>query len=526
MNSVTVRLFLSLLFFAIIDMVTGACSSSIASNQTSDQASKQLPKDKNEDSFKIIPMPNNGNEFNTKQLGKSVTELNVLQENQSEYTSLTNSGGSSALRALAVVSRHSKRKASKGKSFTTVADSQKDCFVVAKVNNEVVTNIDVINWIKFIFFSSGKKYDKGNVKLMAPQVVKAMTDMLLQQQYARLYSIKVSDIEVMNRVHQIAAANSMTLDELKAKFKECGISMEIFKRQMKSRMLLQCIVQLIGGAGKVSEQELVEAKRKETNDIKYRRYHLREIFFRVDNESSRQKARQCAEAVLKLLQEGFDFLVLSESMSQGTYTGDIGDLGSLRESLIEKAVLAAVKGKSPGARTVIIETKTGYKIVYIEDIAEPGHVGMSRATYHVLRSDIQFQGGFLTQKDIARLNEASKEIAQCETPEQYEACCKKYKIVCEKQDINSPNPYELELVSRSKGTHKPAMLRSLDDENKITIFMYVGETVPPAAPTTNDEIRNELSAKKIAAEFNRNYKKMQAMAHTEIYDAQVEKICG
>lgn len=526
MRLTVVRLILFSVFFTAAGNVSVLYASS-GSNQSSKQSERQSTEVKSveDDDQEEVTHLDKSEEFDARLVGKSVDELSFLKSNQREFTSLTQASGSEAIKALAAISKCKKQKRSDSiKNLKISNSSQRSCFVVGKVNNGVVTNIDIVNAIKFICFSSGKQYDKETARVMAPQVVKTAVDVLLQQQYAELYSIKVSDNEVNRRVSEIAANNAMTIEELSNKFKEFGISMEIFKKHIKSRMLLQFIIQVIGEAERVTPQEMAEARRKKENDIKHRRFHLQEIFFQVDDEPGKPKVLQCAKSALKLLHAGFSFTALSEAMSQGTYSGDVGDLGWIREDAIEKPVLDAIKGKSPGEMSDIVETKTGYKIVYIVDIAEPGRDGRSRAKYKVLRSNIRYQGKFLMKKDMERINKALEEMIPCGTPKQFKASCKKYKIGFEEIEIQSPKDYEMELIMQSMKSGKPAAIQSMDNEDEITVVMYVSESVPNASPPTNDELFKMLSAKKIENEFNRNYKRMKAAAHSIIYTDSLVKV--
>jgi hypothetical protein len=352
---------------------------------------------------------------------------------------------------------------------------------------------------------------------MVEPVVRTLIDDKLQQQYAELYSLKVSESEIDSKIRSIAINNSMTIEELATKFEECGINMEIFRKHIKSRMLLQFIVQLIGDTARVTQQEINEARVKAKSDIKQKRYHLLEIAFRVDNDENDEKVKKRAESILRLIKDGFSFRVMAEAMSQGTYTNDVGDLGWVRQDCIEKPVLDAIKNFAVDQVSSVIKTRTGYKIVYIVDIADPGKTGQSNAVYKVLCSKVQFQGGLLTQKDIEKLNLAVTELKDVILATRYKELCKKYKIEFEEREIVLPNEYELELINQSSESKKPAIMRSMNDENSITIMMLVDKKVPDAVVPADEELFKELSNAKIEKEFRRNYKKMSAMAHSFVY---------
>ena len=400
----------------------------------------------------------------------------------------------------------------------------KDFFVIAKANSDVITNVDIINAIKFVFFSSGKQYNKQDAKLMEDAIINAMIDDKLQQQYAKMYSIKVSDAEVDGKVADIAKSNGITVEELGQKFEELGISMEMFKKNMKSRMLLQFIIQVVGETGRVTEQELKEAKAKAENDNKAKRYHLCEIFFRVDDKNDTQKIKENAEAVLKLLKDGFSFQVMAETLSQGTYSKTVGDLGWIREQNIEKPVLDVVKNMKSRQFSDVIETRTGFKIVYVLDKAEPGKHGQEQAKYKIVSSKLKYKGGIVTQKDTQRVNEIVGSIVEANSLPKFKEICKLNKLEVVDSEIVSPDDYQNEMIKQSKETGKPSIMQSPDDEDSVNILFLVSEEIPNATIPEDKVLFETISAEKIQKEFARNFKKMKATAHTEIYNDKLKMV--
>jgi peptidyl-prolyl cis-trans isomerase SurA len=458
-----------------------------------------------------------GEKFDIKVIGTTLDEASLYKMGEGERTSLTQVKGSEALRAFKNATPVKLGKSKKKPVMVGYHTANRFYRIVGRVNNDVVTNVDIENRIRFIFFSSGKQYKEKDAKLMVESVTRTLIDDELQRQYAELYSLKVDENEVDRKIQNIATNNSITVEELASKFEECGINMEIFKKHIKSRMLLQFIVQLIGDIARVTPQEIDEARIKAKSDISQKRYHLLEIALRVDEDESNEKAKERAESILRLIKDGFSFRVMAEAVSQGAYTDDVGDLGWVRQDCIEKPVLDVIKNLEVGQVSDVIKTRTGYKIVHIVDIAEPGKAGQSNTEYKVLCSKVQFQGGLLTQKDIEKLNVAITELKDVTLTAKYKEVCKKHKIEFEERDIVHPNEYELELIKQSSESKKPVIMRAIDDENSIMVMMMVDKKVPDAVVPTDRELFMKLSGMKIEKEFRRNYKKMKAMAHSCIY---------
>ncbi|MDR0744541.1 MAG: peptidyl-prolyl cis-trans isomerase SurA [Holosporales bacterium] len=467
------------------------------------------------------------NDIDISALGTPVTESELYKFDRDDEEN--NKKTSQALSALKIISQAKQTfLADKNKNLCPVEkvyiSPERRFFIVAKVNSEVITNIDVINAIKFVFFSSGKKYDKVIAKLMIKSIVYLMMDSRLHQQYARSYKLKIKKEDVDERINKIAENNKMTVDDLAQKFEKLGINMEIFRKNIESRMLLSFIVEIIGEDIGVSKQEILEERAKIATDIKHPRYHLYEIFFRVDNPKTKKLVRENAEATLKLLKDGFSFQVLSENMSQGHYTGTVGDLGWVRDESLEAPVKNAVRSLKIGEFSDIIETRTGYKIIYVYDKAEPNKAGHSLAKYHILKSTMQYKSGLFTQKDAKEVDEKIDSILKVDSAEKYKFVCKKYNIDVEELKIEQPDAYIRELIERSKTNKVPAILQSMEDEDKINLLFLVKEEFPDAGVPSEEETSELISARKIEKEFSRNLKRLKNTAHMEIYNDQLEKI--
>lgn len=461
-------------------------------------------------------------DFDATAIGTAIDEARLYKFDKME--GLHDKKASEALSALSSISElKSKRKSYTG-DFTKLSDAEHKYFVVAQVNSEVITNIDIINAIKFIFFSAGRKYNKDEAKLMIKAVISSMIDSRLQQQYAAFCKIKIQDSEIDAKVRDLAEKNNMTLDEMKKQFEEIGINMDLFKKNIRARMILSIIVDMLSEDIKVSEQDIIEEQAKIATDIKNARYHLNEIFFRVDDPKTKKSVKEQADATLKLIETGFNFPVLSENLSQGNYTGTIGDLGWVREENLDQKVRDAVKSLAPGSHSGVIETRTGYKIIYVVDKADPKKVGQSLAVYKILKSKLQYRGGFMTQQDEQKTNEAAGVLSASDSAEKFKQNCKKYDLEFEEKDLEAPTFAELEVLNKSKQTGKPVIFQSPDDENSVEIVFVCDEKIPDAKIPSNEETTDIVAARKVEKEFNKNLRKMRNTAHIVTFNDKLDKV--
>ena len=183
-----------------------------------------------------------------------------------------------------------------------------EVFTLETVNGDTITNVDVINVAKLLFFFSGKQYDEGVAKMMFPAIIVSLEDSKLREQCAKLFAMRVSENDINNEIARLAQLNGIDEKELEKRFISSGLSMRILRKHIKSRIIFQMISQSLADESKISKSDLDMAKQEQRELIASKRYYMIEIF-RYDRES--------AERIRKLALKGFDFQILAENLSQG-----------------------------------------------------------------------------------------------------------------------------------------------------------------------------------------------------------------
>jgi hypothetical protein len=226
---------------------------------------------------------------------------------------------------------------------------------------------------------------------------------------------------------------------------------------------------------------------------------------------------------------------------------------------IEESVRDVVRGIPPGTCTHAIETKTGIKIVYVADRAEPGKAGSQQTRYSITYADIKYRGEVMLQKDIDKLNSAVKKLVEAKSPDAFANICKKSGIKTVSEDVTNPNPYCRELIMKAKETRKPVVAESIDDENSVrilvlakeatpnahvptlpelaqkvnarrvmvvaeSVLMMIKEATPNAPVPTLPELAQKVHARRVMNEFERNIRRVRAMVHSKLFENNLTKV--
>lgn len=397
-----------------------------------------------------------------------------------------------------------------------------DYFIIAKVNSDIITNTDIMNSIRFIFFSSGKPFDKQNAALMIKSILAREIYNKLQEQVAKRNGMRISEFDVNKRVEDIAKTNGISIKELEERFEQLGISMPVFKANIASRMLFSSIVEAMKNDVEITKNEIDEEKKQTIEANKNTRYKLYEIHLRIQDSKHKDDVIKNAKMIIKLVDEGFSFPVLAESISQGNYKLQVGDLGWVSEQNMEKSIKNAVKTLKKGKHTGIVETNSGLKIIFLEDKAEPNKVGSSEAIYKYMKTSLQYKGGIITSKDTQKIDKTIETMKTAKNPENFKKVCKKYNLEIEEKEENITNPFMIEVIESSiSGANT---MQSLESDDYVDIYYTENKTIPDAAIPTDQEIEYTIISKKVAKLFQRNFKQAENVAFIEINDNYINRL--
>ena len=236
-----------------------------------------------------------------------------------------------------------------------------EVFILETVNGEPITNIDVINIAKLIFFFSGKPYDNNIAKMMFPAIIASLEDDVLRKHCAKLFEISVSEEDIDAEIAKIAQINGINEKELEKGFLSSRISLKILREHIKSRLIFQMVSQSMVDEEEVTKSDLDAASKAQTDLIANKRYFVAEIF---------RHDKGTAEKIRQLAAQGFDFQALAENLSQTVQAGQRGAPKWYKITNLEPEVATCVAKMQVGTLSEVIKTKSGYKIVYLVDIAD------------------------------------------------------------------------------------------------------------------------------------------------------------
>lgn len=247
--------------------------------------------------------------------------------------------------------------------------------VVAKVNNDVITNYDLGKRYNFVTKTSGIKYNTWSYKKkLKLQVLNKLIEERLYFQKADELEIEIDSKEVDKQIEKMELSRDMYIGETKDYFKKLRVSYSDYKKQLESQLVFRGIVEKdIKPKISVTNSEVEEYIESISNNNKKDKmdkyvdteYLLSEIYI-----PSKQKIKISHEYSLvnKIYDELYEEYMLpktskkkDEENSQGKTFEDMvnnfseastsqsdGDLGWISASQLDKDVLKKLKSNPIG----------------------------------------------------------------------------------------------------------------------------------------------------------------------------------
>jgi peptidyl-prolyl cis-trans isomerase SurA len=269
------------------------------------------------------------------------------------------------------------------------AAAQDTLRIVALVNDNVITAIDLAIRTQMVMASSGVQDTPETRQRLRPQVLRALIDDRLRQQAADKEGISVPQDRIDERMRQLAENNNMNIDQFRDALKQNGIDPNWIEEQIHTEVAWGMLVNRKFRAGIViTEADIDAAERRQREDAGKTEYRLAEIFLSVDDPNDTETVRDSADRLIEQLKKGVDFAEIARQFSQSATASNGGVLGWVTPGDLPPEIANALQSLQPDSIAGPVRSEGGFHILKLleqRQVAENGGQTREEISNRIMR---------------------------------------------------------------------------------------------------------------------------------------------
>ena len=251
--------------------------------------------------------------------------------------------------------------------FNQKLNASSNFYIVTKVDNEIITNIDIANEINYLTALNNDltKIDKNSLINLAKNSL--IREKIKKNEINKNSSIKVKEEILKDLIKNYYKKMDLNnLDEFESYLATFNVDLNEIMEKIKIEILWNQIVYL--KYSNLLNINIEELKKKissnKDKDTKIVKYLLSEILFSVGNEENFETKKK--EIKKKIRENGFKTAANIYSISSTAQFG--GRIGLMNEKQLSSKILNEIKLIKVGEVTNAIDVPSGFLILKLEDI--------------------------------------------------------------------------------------------------------------------------------------------------------------
>ncbi len=235
--------------------------------------------------------------------------------------------------------------------------------IIAKVNNQVITNIDLENRLNLALAISNLPGDEEIRKQLKRQILDVLIDENLKIQESGRLGILVSSDEVYAEIKRLERNLNLQTNSLVKSLKEKNISENVIYNHIRSQLLWNKIISFtiannISVTDKQKEENL-QSFIKNSGEIEY---NISEIFISNSEENNTSLSQEKLEFILSEVN-----ISNFQSIAQQFSDGAVNINNWFRESMLNNETVKQIRPLNIGEISKPIKSSIGYHIYLIND---------------------------------------------------------------------------------------------------------------------------------------------------------------
>lgn len=248
----------------------------------------------------------------------------------------------------------------------STAAAQDTLRIVALVNDEAITAIDVAARTQILVASSRQQNTPEVQQRLRPQVLRALIEERLRQQAADREGIVVTQDRIDERMAQLAQSNNLSLQDFRTALVQNGIDPAWLEQQIRTEVAWSMLVsRKFRPAIIVTDEDIDNAQRRMQESEGMTQYRLAEIFLSIDDPNDTPAVQEAGLRLIEQLKRGVDFATVARQFSQTASAANGGLLGWVGTAELAPELAAVVETMEPGTVTGPVRSDGGLHILLL-----------------------------------------------------------------------------------------------------------------------------------------------------------------
>jgi peptidyl-prolyl cis-trans isomerase SurA len=252
--------------------------------------------------------------------------------------------------------------------FASPAPAQDTLRIIAVVNDDVITALDLTERLKLVIVSSSLQDTPETRKRLAPQVLRTLIDERIRNQEAKKEGITVPQERIDQRLDQLAKGNNLSRTDFEAVLQRNGLQVDWLADQIRTDIAWATLVQRkFRPTIIVTDEDIDDELQKIRQNQGQPEYLLSEIFLGIDDPSQTDTTEQAAQRLMEQLHSGADFAAVARQFSQSSSAAQGGEVGWVRPGDLTPEINSAIQSLTPGQIAGPIRSEGGFHILQLRD---------------------------------------------------------------------------------------------------------------------------------------------------------------
>lgn len=210
--------------------------------------------------------------------------------------------------------------------------------IIVKVENKTITSFELKNKINTLLISSNREINQANVNKIKRSALNSLINLKIKEIELSKYNFEIEENLINNYLKNITTDN---LDEFKNKIIESGLSLELFKDEIRTELKWQRLIfsiyqKKVNIDDSMIEEELQLIYNNQSNITEFKISEIEILLNESDN-----KEKMILDIKNQIEKIGFEQTAQQISISQSAINK--GDLGWISSKMLSKKMLRVIK---------------------------------------------------------------------------------------------------------------------------------------------------------------------------------------